>query len=105
MITSMPNTVISEILTMIYMSRYNGNVNSALKMLNKARNDPVYGQKSIILIAEIYLNPTSVVLGGDAFVVDSSSSGDGSLANSSSVDSKELTAKTVETLLRVSNSK
>jgi hypothetical protein len=84
----------------IKCSRYNGNANSALKMLNKARVDPAYSQKSLILMIEIYLNPTSVVLGGEAFVVDSST--DGSLG-SGSADAKEQTAKTVENLLRVKN--
>jgi len=64
-------------------------------MLNKARRDPIYSHKAILLIVDIYLNPSSVVLGGDAFVTDS---GDG-LTNSA--DTKEITAKTVETLLRV----
>ncbi|CAG7732666.1 unnamed protein product, partial [Allacma fusca] len=76
---------------------YSGNANSALKMLNKARKDSVYGQKALFLMIDIYVNPTGGVLGGDAM---DGGSGDSALANGSGVDLKDTALSTAETLIR-----
>lgn len=83
-----------------YVLRYSGNANAALKMLNKARKDPVHGSKALIAMIDIYVNPTGGVLGGDA--LDSSSSGD-SMANGSGgkADYRDLTLNTADTLIQV----
>lgn len=79
---------------------YSGNSNAALKMLNKARKDTVYGSKALIAMVDIYINPTGIVMGGDA--LETSGSGD-SLANGSGIraDFRDVTLNTAETLINV----
>ena len=84
-----------------FETRYNGNANAALKMLNKARKDPVLGQKALLLMIDIYVNPTGGVLGGDA--MENGNIGD-VMANGAGGDKeslKDVALSTAETLIRV----
>lgn len=90
--------------------RYNGNFNTALTRLNKARGDPTFGQRAVFLMIEIYVNPTGGILGGDAMESSSGGGGGGemlSLANGGSGglaggagDVRELAIATAETLIK-----
>ena len=81
--------------------RYNGNANAALKMLNKAKKDPVLGQKALSLVTDIYVNPTGDVLRGDA--IENGNIGDamanGADGNKESL--KDVALSIAETLIRV----
>ena len=90
-----------DLSTVNLIFRYNGNANAALKMLNKARKDPVLGQKALLLMIDIYVNPTGGVLGGDA--MENGNIGDG-MANGAAGDKenmKDVALNTAETLIRV----
>ncbi|ODN01250.1 Tetratricopeptide repeat protein 21B [Orchesella cincta] len=79
---------------------YSGSANMGLKMLNKARKDPVYGPKALLVMIDIYVNPTGGVLGGDALDSTTAESGGGDKA-----DYRDLTLNTAETLIRELNAK
>ncbi|CAL8141155.1 unnamed protein product [Orchesella dallaii] len=79
---------------------YSGNANMGLKMLNKARKDPVYGPKALLVMIDIYVNPTGGVLGGDALDSTTAENGSGDKA-----DYRDLTLNTAETLIRELNAK
>ena len=75
---------------------YAGNANEALKLFNKARKDPEWGQRAIYSMIEICLNPDNQMLGGEVFeTVDSD-------VHAESRDSQEMALRTADKLLKVS---
>ena len=74
---------------------YAGNANEALKLFNKARKDPEWGQRAIYSMIEICLNPDNQMLGGEVFeTVDSD-------VHAESRDSQEMALRTADKLLKV----
>lgn len=78
---------------------YSGNSNAALKMLNKARKDPVFGTKALTTMIDIYINPSGSVLGGDA--LDSGGQGDLLANGSGKADYRDVTLNTADSLINV----
>ena len=73
---------------------YAGNANEALKLFNKARKDPEWGQRAIYSMIEICLNPDNQMLGGEVFeTVDSD-------VHAESRDSQEMALRTADKLLK-----
>lgn len=50
----------------LFLYRHIGQPNEALKFLNKARKDSMWGQRATYYMVQICLNPDSEIVGGEA---------------------------------------
>ena len=73
---------------------YTGNPNNALKLFNKSRKDPEWGQKAIYNMIEICLNPDNDTIGGETF-----ESVDGDI-QSAQIDTHEMAIRTADRLIK-----